>query len=655
MAEIEETPQPSTAEPHQTPQTPLLSGAIADPNPNNTRSTKPGLKRLIMISTVLISFVLGLPFLLKSIEIYRSPLPFRDIESLGDRLESIPLRLPCRFQAVFLGFEGGSSGLLFDVEKLGFVIFDEMRELSRNNGKCGGCDTNYTVSVTLESGAGCVMNQGSAMPSLWQCGSYSELDDRLKDDDEGIDEWLDSMLGRNNGDSVDGGKMYTVVVMNRDEEARIVVGKHRHAWIRGRVGEKYAIDKVANIFVKYFMNGGKEDALVKGEFMPVGADGRIVLSFSLLNADPRHWIYNWDFKRIEEVKLFPIIKVLSSVANISVESQVLYYTPKSSFSYWDEKLSSFIFSTKDLPFFVNSNEWHLDTSIAAGGRSKVLQFVVYIPSAEECPLLLQLPNGEISSTNGFISPMWGGVVVWNPPGCSKNSKNEHHPISNTLSPQDLQKVLEVFTGQLRQLFGLKSSNQYDSHTGIFSFLGSESGFTEWELDALLRQHACFNLISCASTLGSLSRLVQSLPRMIIMDEIGKQVMLSLQAANLAENNASLGIYEASTVSSKQARALAEDAFFHPSIMSISYYSFEHCFAIYTPFFLPVLLHVVLAAVKECKRYKKSTLSTWLGGHKQSRIVVTLMLTQYRHGKIPQEINFYYGVGCLPASDIVTYG
>jgi GPI-anchor transamidase subunit S len=27
---------------------------------------------------------------------------------------------------------------------------------------------------------------------------------------------------------------------------------------------------------------------------------------------------------------------------------------------------------------VNSNEWHLDTSISATGRSKVLQFVVYV-------------------------------------------------------------------------------------------------------------------------------------------------------------------------------------------------------------------------------------------------------------------------------------
>ena len=41
------------------------------------------------------------------------------------------------------------------------------------------------------------------------------------------------------------------------------------------------------------------------------------------------------------------------------------------------------------------------------------------------------------------------------------------------------------------------------------------------------------------------------------------------------------VYPFLAVSSRQSRSLAEDAFFHPSIMSISYYSFEHCFAIYS--------------------------------------------------------------------------
>lgn len=32
-------------------------------------------------------------------------------------------------------------------------------------------------------------------------------------------------------------------------------------------------------------------------------------------------------------------------------------------------------------------------------------YVRYIPSAKECPLQLKLPNGDISKTNGFISPV----------------------------------------------------------------------------------------------------------------------------------------------------------------------------------------------------------------------------------------------------------
>ncbi|GMP48568.1 hypothetical protein CsSME_00015876 [Camellia sinensis var. sinensis] len=199
--------------------------------------------------------------------------------------------------------------------------------------------------------------------------------------------------------------------------------------------------------------------------------------------------------------------------------------------------------------------------------------------------------------------MWGGVIVWNPPGCLRDSENMQ-PLKHKIAHQDLQKVFEVFMGQLRQLFGLKSNNLYVGASGTFVLLASERGFTGWELDVLSRQHTCFNLLSCATTLGSLSRLVQSLPRMIIMEEIGKQVKFSLEAANLAQSNASVGIYDASAVSSRQARSLAEDAFFHPSIMSVSYYSFEHCFAVYSPFFLPVSLHVLLAAVREWRRYKQ---------------------------------------------------
>lgn len=577
----------------------ISSDPVSDFDPKTMRKTKPGIKRLVLTITIIFSFISVLPFLLKTIEIYRSPLPFLEIDTLSNSMETTQLYIPCRFQAVFLGFDGVGSE---NVKKLGFMVSDHMRKLIGDNTNCGSCGTNYTVSVTVESGRGCFRNSDSGTDCSWQCGGFGGgVED--ENEDEAVDELLDSALGKGKGCSDMGGKVYSAVVMKRDGEVRVVVGKHRHAWIVGDVTEVNALPMVASVFVKYFMKGGKEEGLGQGEFMPVGADGKIVLSFSLLNADPHDWIYDWDFQKINKVYLAPVVGALEAVANISIESQVLYHTPKSSRSIWNEKVSGYVVSTNHLPFFVNSNEWHLDTSIAAGGRSKILHFVVYIPSQEECPLLLQFPNREISVTNGFISPMWGGVIVSNPSNCLRNYSSRH-PVRHSLPPEDLQKVFEVFMGQLRQLFGLNSDNHLAGRSEVSSFLVSGSGFTDWELDVLSRYHTCSNLISCVNTLGSLSKLVQSLPRMIIKDEIGKQVKVSLEAASLAQSNASFGIYDASTVLSRQARALAEDAFFHPSIMSVSYYSFEHCFAIYTPFFLPVSLHILLAAIKELKRYKQ---------------------------------------------------
>ncbi|KAJ4825055.1 hypothetical protein Tsubulata_009721 [Turnera subulata] len=534
MAEISESP-PNLAEPHE---------PAPEFDPKAMRTTEPGLKRLLLTCTVLLSFILGFPLLWKSVEIYRSPLPFEDIDSVANDVESNPLMFPCHFQVIFINYSPKISGAL-NPEHLKQSISAQITKLTPQTPECGSCSHNFTLSVTVDSeGSGCSQSNASATSHLYNCGGI-RVGKLNFGDDEGVDEALELVLGGSSGGF--GGRVYTVVVVGENragvEGERAVVGKYRHAWIQGKDLEVdcAVVERVAELLVKVFANGGREEGVIHGEFMPVGADGRIVLSFNLLNAEPGDWVYDWDFERIDQTFLVPMIEALAPIANISVESQVLYHTPKSSFSTWDER---------------------------------------YVPSANECPLILQLPNGKISATNGFISPMWGGVMVWNPPSCLKNSETKL-PGRHLISAQDLQNIFQVFMGQFRQLFGLNSDSLYAGSSGSYKLLASERGFTEWELDVLSRQHTCFNLHSSATTLGSLSRLVQSLPRMIIMDEIGKQVMFSLEAAKLAQSNASLGIYNISAVSSRHARSLAEDAFFHPSIMSVSYYSFEHCFAVYS--------------------------------------------------------------------------
>ncbi|KAK1566876.1 hypothetical protein Q3G72_005261 [Acer saccharum] len=532
-------------------------------SPESMRTTEPGLKRLFLTLSVLFSFILGFPFLWKSVEIYRSEISL---------METNPsLSFPFHFQALFFNFNPD-----LNPHHLKLSILDQITKLTSNSApQCGTNNNLTTLSVTLHSNKSHCTHDTNFYP----CGANAISAVDFDSADEDVDELLSSVFRGKN--------IYTVAVVNGGGEGiRVVVGKYRHAWIVGGFDFEKEEDlalRVAEIFVKVFVNGGRDQGLIHGEFMPVGADGRIVLSFNLLNAEPNDWVYDWDFQRIDESVLAPIMEVLGPIANISVESQIT--------GNFEEC------ATVDFLQAQNGTTKHINQT--------------YVPSAKECPLRLQLPNGEISKTNGFISPMWGGAIVLNPQSCLKDLKSKR-PQRHIMSPElELDRIFRRF---LKSSWGSSDSflvlnlitymlvNQ--AHSTFYPVKEASQNGRNKELDVLSRQHTCFNLHSCVTTLGSLSRLVQSLPRMIIMDEIGKQVQFSLEAAKLAQSNASQGVYESSAVSSRQARSLAEDAFFHPSIMSVSYYSFEHCFAVYSPFFLPVLMHVLLAALREWRRYKK---------------------------------------------------
>lgn len=233
--------------------------------------------------------ITGLPWLLNSIEIYRSPLPFRDIDSLANAIDSNPFVFPCNFHVVFVNLDH-SSEIKPKVENLGFLISSYMSRYADHSSVCGTCDGNYTVSVSLDTGDECVeFEDGDDKRRLWKCGVLSELKfERNVESDDVFDEYLYATLGRS--------RVYSAVVVNTGEgdKFRAVVGKYRHGWIIGRVAEMDLVaEMVAEMFVKVFVSGAKDEGSIQGEFMPVGADGKIVLSFNLLNADPRDWIYDW--------------------------------------------------------------------------------------------------------------------------------------------------------------------------------------------------------------------------------------------------------------------------------------------------------------------------------------------------------------------------
>ncbi len=62
-------------------------------------------------------------------------------------------------------------------------------------------------------------------------------------------------------------------------------------------------------------------------------------------------------------------------------------------------------------------------------------------------------------------------------------------------------------------------------------------------------------------------------------------------------------YSAAMRYGKQAKRLAEEAFFNPTMVSLLYFPDEHKFAVFMPFFVPVLVPLVWALLAEVKAYR----------------------------------------------------
>ncbi|KAL3681721.1 hypothetical protein R1sor_024677 [Riccia sorocarpa] len=602
------------------------------------RSTKPGSKRLWITIATILPFILGIPLWLKSTQVYRAALPFKEIDDFQTWASGNSLKLPCRLNIII----ASSDELLTKPQfaSVASLLAPHLQSLRPRDSpdEDESCQNGFDIQVTYDSKKVCLRSKEGLDSLYWPCGllDYGFLRAAHLSDDI-LDNlfWNYAYTRTAKTNESEAGGLYTIILLHKSQfenaesfntdaddatgtngqsnqhkaesGSRTVVGKYRHAWIIGDLDfssfETEVVPRVSEV-ARTFLGGSRSaSGRSKPRNLPLSADGEAILSFSLLNAEPEDWTFDWDFEDLKRKFFQPVVDALKGVARLSLESQVLYYTPKAVKSQWDAAHNAHVVPVKQLPFFVNSNEWHLDSSTAATGRSKLLHLAVYVPGAKEYPLHFLHKNGKLSLTDGFTSPGWGGVVVYNPKNVSLLD-GDIHSSAHRITAKDFESVAGVIVAQLRTLFGLPPVLQDDPQRGFFILSSARTGFAEWELDLLLRRRAVSDMAAAASTLTSLSSLVRNLPSMVIKDEIGEQVKSSLVAADAARDHAARGSYLHTAEAACEASSLAEEAFFHPSIMSVLYNPTEHHLAIYTPFFVPVLLHAVLAVIKEVSRYRR---------------------------------------------------
>ena len=378
---------------------------------------------------------------------------------------------------------------------------------------------------------------------------------------------------------------YTLVLLpggSACDAAPVTYGVHRHAWVRCALTEVASVAASAAARFAAAPNGAAPP--------PVSSTGTLRLEFTLCNAAPSEaYRFTWDADALERI-IAPMTAALAPLCALRVGSSVLLHTAlgEGVAPEWNAARGTHVLPRDALARLVDP-AWPLHAPEGAP-HERVLQLLAFVAAPKQCPL--ELAGGA----RGFTSPDWGGVVVWNPPGCGGDNVTARG--ARELDAAELRGVMAMFAAQLRTLLGLPAA------PGADVVPATRAAFAAWEVDALARRAAIAHAVVAGESLAALGRVVKALPGMVISDTIASMAARGLHAATMAARAIGAGRHAEATALAAAAHEAAEGAFFHPSILSLLYVPGDHKLAVYMPLFLPVLLPLTLAAMREGRHYRR---------------------------------------------------
>ncbi|KAF9979761.1 hypothetical protein BGZ65_006054 [Modicella reniformis] len=357
--------------------------------------------------------------------------------------------------------------------------------------------------------------------------------------------------------------------------------------------------------IKQLVNGadGVGADKVKDQLKTVKYAPGYQLTFSLFSGDASNGVREWKVQEAINTYLAPFLKSMSSVSNFIVESQVQHYASLTFKPQQDSDANEYYLTQDSLPHFINAAEWSLASTVTS---LPSLNFLIYVPKPSESPLVIKNgPSAPKSPTNSFLIPRWGGITILN------RDNNTSTLSAAVITVQELEPIMQVFLMQLRDLLGLidlSSASARVSSSSSFPITFHRTlneAPTAWELDNLLRRRSAENLVDSLTTLKSLGKLVQETPNMVVLDHIQKDVVDALKDVERScQKLAEQGYVEALSAS-REALIKAETAFFDPTMVSMLYFPDEHKYAIYMPLFVPVSVPLVMAILRELKKWKEA--------------------------------------------------
>eukprot|EP01112_Ceratiomyxa_fruticulosa_P016657 TRINITY_DN506_c0_g4_i1.p1 TRINITY_DN506_c0_g4~~TRINITY_DN506_c0_g4_i1.p1 ORF type:complete len:394 (-),score=80.62 TRINITY_DN506_c0_g4_i1:32-1213(-) len=312
------------------------------------------------------------------------------------------------------------------------------------------------------------------------------------------------------------------------------------------------------------------------------------LSFTLVNADPYTIIPSWDFPLITSTFLSPLLSNLSKLTDFTVDSQVLHFASLLKTPLFDSAQKSYYIPMKEISNYINPSEWKLDYS---PGTTPTLNFIIFVPTKSQSPLHIRG-----SSSNSFIIPQFGGIIIHNVDHDTINNTGTHHL---HLTPSDVSNDMVIFLSQLHTLIGIDAHPQSTTNTNTAHHFHN---ITTQQFDRLVEKFLSSHLDTTLSTLNSLQHLINTLSNMVVFDNIRDLVATSvneLQSAHdLLDHSSKSEDLLVALQHARRAKKASEAAFFDPHMLSLLYFPNEHKLAMYLPLFLPVFFPIVMGLRSE---------------------------------------------------------
>ncbi|KAF8221084.1 hypothetical protein L208DRAFT_1426731 [Tricholoma matsutake] len=315
---------------------------------------------------------------------------------------------------------------------------------------------------------------------------------------------------------------------------------------------------------------------------------RYRLSFTLLNEDAAagHSVSEWAVADAISRHISPILKRLSVLHNFTIESQVQFHAPLAFKPLPVD--SAFGITSEDLTVFVNSAEWTLSSSTS---NDPVLHFILFVPSTSHRPLYIMNHDGSTSSSNAFLLPQWGGIVILDLPEQDGSSAVEL--LSASLDP-----IFSTFSNHLLALLGVPHLP-----LGVNLFPGPRNHvLSDWQLDALIRRRTLENAYGSQETLRSIVKLVGQIENMPVGQDVLGDIHDALSALEKMHSSSNTSLIETFHHSSR-AHTLSSRAFFNPGMLALLYFPAEHKYAVYTPLFASAVIPLIVAALREFKGWR----------------------------------------------------